>query len=437
MRPAARHAGSSLALLVVISVHLLTTTGLWLAMDQAEYLFAAERLVRNHTFTLAEAGSGRLARVPWVPVEPSEPVRFRMLPLTPVALAPLVALDLALGFGGPERTGLLAHMLGHLLVFAALAILALTLRVAGASERATAFAVAATGLSWPVWYVSRRGGAEPVLIVLVALFLLGGEVRRRRGHGQGLTLQCLALLLMPWAHATGPLIGLVLLMGEALHGVGPQHRRALWVLLLALAIGEVSLIGVWNIGYHGNWWGGGYGGYYASRPMLGVRAFLPGLVLHLGSLGLEGPVLLLVAAATLRARRLEGHQAIACAALLSLALSAFFATFHQVEPTRRLAAVWPAWGLAAGLAFDRIASWRIAPRVLLLVAGLVSFHWFLVIDGRHYLGPGGLFYPAVLWIRQVLEFGPSAATLAPPLALALLLIVAALRLGRMLGPSPS
>jgi len=60
-----------------------------------------------------------------------------------------------------------------------------------------------------------------------------------------------------------------------------------------------------------------------------------------------------------------------------------------------------------------------------------------VIDGRPSLGPGGLFYPAVLWARQVLEFGASAATLAPPLALALLLIVAALRLGRMLGPSPS
>jgi hypothetical protein len=437
MHPSARHAGSSWALLVVISVHLLTTAGLWLAMDEAEYLFAAERLARNHTFTLAEAGSGRLARVPWVPVEPSEPVRFRMQPLTPVALAPLVALDLALGFGGPERAGLLAHMLGHILVFAALAILALTLRVAGASERASAFAVAATGLSWPIWHVSRRGGAEPVLIFLVALFLLGGELVRRRGRGSGVYLQCLALLLLPWAHATGPLIGLVLLMGEALYGIGPRHRKALWVLLLALTIGEASFIGVWNVGYHGNWWGGGYGSYYASRPMLGVRAFLPGLVLHLGSLGLEGPVVLLVAAAALRARPLEGYEALARAALLSLAISVFFATFHQPEPTRRLAVAWPAWGLAAGLAFDRIASWRIAPRVLVLVAGLVSFHWFLAVDGRHYLGPGGLFYPSVLWIRQLLELGASAATLAPPLALALLLVVAALRLGRMLGPSPS
>lgn len=432
MQTSTRRAGWSWSLLLVASLHLLTTIGGWLPMDQGEYLFAAERLVRDHTFTLAEAGSGRLARVPWVPVVPSEPVRFRMLPLTPVALAPFVALDLALGFGGPDKTGLLAHLVGHLQVLGALALLGLTLSVAGASERATAFAVAATGLAWPVWFVSRRGGAEPVLILLVALFLFGGELRRRRGRGAGVALQGLALLLLPWAHATGPMVGGILLGAEALHGVGPGQRRPLFVLLLCLGLGEASLVGLWNAGYHGSWWGGGYARYYRSRPMLGVAPLLPGLLRHLGSLLLEGPALLLVAAAALRPPPRGAWRAVAPAALLSLALAAFFATFHQVEPTRRLALVWPAWGLAAGLAFDRVARWRVAPGVLLLVTGLVSFHWFLAVEGRYYLGPGGSFYPSVLWVRQLLEHGACATTLAPPLGLTLLLVVAGARVGRTL-----
>jgi hypothetical protein len=428
-------AGWGAALLLVVAVHLLVTLGTWLPMDQGEYLFAAERLLDARTFTLAAAGSGRLARIPWVPVDPAQPVRFRMLPVTPIALAPLVAIDRALGFGGPEKTGLVSHMQGHVFVFAALALLGIALRTAGASPKAQALAVASTGLAWPVLFVSRRAGAEPILLAWTALFLLGGELVRREGRRAGHALQCSSLLLLPWTHATGPSIGATLVASEALYGLGRARWRHLLALVVAFVIGEASFVGIWNAAYQGNWWAGGYAPFYATHAMLATRPFLPGFAEHLGSLLLEGPVPVLCALAAVSARAPVERRPLIVATVLSVLLSLFFATFHQAEPTRRLAVVWPVWGLAAGLALDRMALGGASSRLLVPAGGLVSFYWFLTIEGRYYLGPGGFFYPSVLWVRQLIELGPSVATLAPPVALVVLLVFAARRVDRLLADS--
>jgi hypothetical protein len=103
-----------------------------------------------------------------------------------------------------------------------------------------------------------------------------------------------------------------------------------------------------------------------------------------------------------------------------------FASFHQPEPTRRLAAVWPAFGAVAGLTWDRVRLPAATPQALVAATGLLGFYWLMRQEGRHFPGPGGLFYPNVVWVERILSGAP-AWQLLPALAL---LVAGAFAAGR-------
>jgi hypothetical protein len=327
-------------------------------------------------------------------------------PAVVLALAPLVALDEALGFGSPGTAGRLVHLQGHLFVLMSLALLGMALEVSGVSASAAAIALATTGFAWPVWSSSASGGAESILMALCAACLLGSELSRRRGEGTGTWLRAVSLFLLPWTHASGPLVAVALVAGEAAFGL-LRRPRELAGLASALLLGLASMVLLWNQGYHGNWWAGGYALGHRHH-LVGGRPFGTGLARYLWASIPAGPATILLAAGFLRTGSRD-RRPIRTAALMAVALSVLFAQE-------------PVYNLAPGL---------LTSRLLLAANGLVSFHWFIERTGRYYLGPYGLYYPAVLWVKRLIDGGPSFATLAPPLALLAALAAFSRRLDRI------
>lgn len=402
-----------------------------------EYLFVARRLLDQGSLELAEPGVRRVEALPWLVIREGEPVRTRLLPATPVTLVPLLALDRWLGLEDPLRYGRLVHLQGHLFVVAGLAWLAAAVRAWGASERAAAVAVVLTGLTWPVWLVARRIGPEPILLSLVCLFLAAEawSVRKRRRAAAVRLTVCAAL---PWVSPTGSVIGLALAAATLLDAwlaAAPGDRRAArlpWSPALGVAIGAASFVLLWNRLYHGDWWLGGYAPY-AAQPFFGTKHAAAGLLLHLRALALEGPLLLLLAAAGLRATGAPRAHGLTLALMLTGALLVLFASFYQPEPARRLAVVWPAFGAVVGRTWDSLKLRAPAPQALLAAAGLLGFHWLIYYDGRRYPGPAGLFYPNVLWVERILSGAP-AWQLLPAAALAMTGAVAAAKTWQLLRP---
>jgi hypothetical protein len=105
----------------------------------------------------------------------------------------------------------------------------------------------------------------------------------------------------------------------------------------------------------------------------------------------------------------------AAAPLVTLGLLALFSTFYQPEPARRLACAWPLWGVLLGQTWDRVDRPR-AVEALVLLAAAVGLHFFMREEGRYFEGPGGLFYPAVLWVELLLD-GRSPWLVGVPVAL--------------------
>ena len=424
-------------LTLVAAVHLLTTPGQWLLTDQAEYILVADRLVGRGSLHLAEPGEPRRAELPWVaPAPPGEPQRSRLMPLTSVALAPFVLADRALGSTRPPADRPLVHLQGHVFVLAGLGLLGLALAKHRASAAGIAAAVVITGLTWPVWQVSRRGGAEAIFIFLVALFALG-HARAGDGtkmHRTGVVLMSLACALLPWGNPAGAVLAAALLGGAAAErawtGAGP---RVLTGPVLAWAASSAALVVLWNHGYHGHWWLGGYAAHLAAPGSVIDAASLPrGIGLHLRAIALEaGPLLAVVGAGALAGNRRDRAALLPPLALVG-AVVLLFATFPQPEPTRRLAAAWPAWGFAAGRTFGRLR-WTLAVRqAVLALAAVVGFHGFWSAEGRYHAGPGGLFYPSVVWVRLWIASAPAWQFVLPCAALVVLLVVAAGKTSRLL-----
>jgi hypothetical protein len=424
-------------LTLVAAVHLLTTPGQWILTDQAEYILVADRLVGRGTLHLSEPGEGPRKELPWVaPAPPGEPQRSRLLPLTSVALAPFVLADRALGSTRPPADRPLVQLQGHVFVLAALALLGLTLAHRRARASAIAAAVVLTGLAWPIWQASRRGGAEALFVFLVALFVLG---HARAGNGApagrgGILLMAAACALLPWGNPTGAILAGALLAGAAAERAWTGQRvRALAVPALAWAAASGALVVLWNHGYHGHWWLGGYAPHYgAPRSIVDAAALPHGIALHLRAAVLEGGPLLAVAGAGAFLGSRRERAALLPPLALVLAMLVLFATFPQPEPTRRLAAAWPAWGAAAGRSLDR-PSWTPTMRqALLALAAVVGFHGFWVTEGRYHEGPGGLFYPSVAWVRLWIASAPAWQFALPCAVLLVLIVVAAGRTSRLL-----
>jgi hypothetical protein len=417
---------------LVAAVHLLTTPGQWLVTDQKEYISVAERILDRGSLHLAEAGEPRRADLPWVaPPPPGEPQRSRLLPLTSVVLVPLVALDQAVSTSRPAADRPLVHLQGHVFVLAGLALAGAAAAAHGASVPGIVAAVALAGLSWPVWQASRRGGPEALFVFLVGLFAFGDALDRsgRRG-GVPLTV---AAALLPWGNPTGAVLAAVLLAGAAAaRRMEGSSLRGLVLPALACAASCTALVGVWNHGYHGSFWLGGYATHYApAGSVVDPGRIARGLLLHLASIAVDAGPLVAVAVAGVVTRRLGG-AALAVPVAATASMVALFAAFPEPEPTRRLVAGWPAWGVAAGREFAALLPRSAARHAMVAAAGLLGFYGFWATEGRYHEGPGGLFYPSVLWVRLWIEGAPSGQYGLPVVALTAALAVAAFRTARLL-----
>jgi hypothetical protein len=425
------------ALLLVACVHLLTTAGTWSLTDHVEYAFVARRLIDHGGFALAEPGVRSIAALPWLVPGNGETLRTRLQPVTALTLVPLLALDRALGLEDPARYGRILHLQGHLFVIAGLAFLAWAVRAGGASQGATAAAVALTGLSWPVWSIARRIGPEPILLALVCLFIAAAGFGARRRSAARFAV----CAVLPWTSPTGSTVGLALAAATLLDAWLdlPRPERTLgrlpWAAAWGLFLGVASVALVWNRLYHGDWLLGGYAPY-AARPFFGVVAPTTGLLLHLRALVVEGPVLFALSALGLRAAGSPRANGLTLALVLTGALLLLFASFYQPEPSRRFAVVWPAFGAIVGRTWDRLRLPLPAPQALVALGALTGFYWLIFNEGRRYPGPGGLFYPNVLWVERYLSGAP-AWQLLPAAGLLLLGVAAGIGTWRLLGTRPA
>jgi hypothetical protein len=264
--------------------------------------------------------------------------------------------------------------------------------------------------------VARDLGSEPILVALVCAFLAAATKSDRLRVGMRIAV-CAAL---PWVSPVGYVISLALAAATLVdafldaRAVGGRVERLAWAPALGLALGVASVALVWNHLYHGEWWLGGYAAY-TPRPF-GVLPPAEGLARHLRALTLEGGLVLLLAVAGLLATGAPRRHGLTLPLALTAALLVLFATFHQPEPSRRLVAVWPAFGAIVGRTWDRLKLPAPAPQALLAAAGLLGFHWLIRYEGRRYPGPAGLFYPNVLWVERWLS-GAATWQLLPAAAL--------------------
>lgn len=408
-------------LLLVAAVHLLTTPGTWVVTDQAESLFTASRLLDRGTLDLA-GPSEPLPEVPWAPREPGAPVRSRLLPGPAIVLAPLLWLDRRLGLAGSPHYGRLVNLQGLLCVLLALFAMGLAARRHGADDASAGLAVAATGLAWPTWQISRAGGTEPILAALVGLALLAAAASKR----VRLWSESGTLFFLHWVNPSGSVLAAGLLGGLV---AGPPRERswarAAW-LAGAFALGAASVALIWNLGYHGSLVSGGYR-LVGGQNDFGAVPAVTGLLGHLTTLVLHAP--LLVLPALVLCLRSGARQLLVLPAWLLASQLALFATYRFQEPDRRLAAVLPALGLALALGLVRARAGSATRQALLATAPLPGVYWFMVYAGRYYEADDGLFYPHVYWVKRAIDTGLGNAGVIVPVAT--LLLLAALAAGRL------
>jgi hypothetical protein len=415
-----------LALVVVGSVHLLTTSGNWAILDHGEILYTARHVLHHGTFDLAPAGVPRLKFMPTVAARPGYPVRSRFLPIPTLTLVPLLFIDQRLGWADERAFGHVVHLQGHAFVLAALALLGVAVRRSGGTDSAAAAAVLLGGLAWPVWLVSRRIGPEPVMIFLVCAYLLGEATPSARGSR---ILRAVVCLLLPWTHATGPQISVALLLASALRlatrrAPVPGRWRELAPMAVATLIGTATMVYFWNYRLFGNWLRGGYA-ITDPAQSFGVHAILPGILEHVMALALLMPVTLPLAFVGLwRAGRGAAEAFWPTAVSVTAVLILIFATFYSPEPPRRLAAACPAWAGVVGATWERLRLRTPLGQAAIALQGISGFAWFIQADGGWGgRGPGGLNLPQyVLW-ADLLRAGRPWWTVAIPLVALLAVLI--------------
>jgi hypothetical protein len=402
------------ALVLVASLQLLTTAGTWVVTDQAEALFTARRLLTAGTLDLAPDGAKAPRQIPWAPGSAGKPLRSRLLPLPALSLTPLLWLDRRLGLEDPTDYGRVVHLQGHLFVLATLALLGFAVKRAGGEDSGAAMAVVLAGLAWPVWMASRNGGAEPILALLVMIVAsLGPDGADLRGE-LPLAARGAALALLSWTNPSGSVLAVALAAASWWPGREPR-RSVLW-LCFGTATGIASVMVLWNALRHGSPLLGGYhlvtnGDYFlATSPLRGGADYARSCLE-------QGPFLLSLALLGAASRGRRSRRELVSPFLLLLAVTALFATYYSPEPERRLAAVWPVFGLSLGRGWPALG-WRSpAAQLTLAAAGLLGFHFFFQAAGHYYPGPGNLYYPGVLWVKLALDHGLSLIWALPVLLL--------------------
>ncbi len=405
--------------LLVGSLLLATLPGVWISTDQAYAFAAARRLVEAGSFVLTGPGQVSAPDLPWIPPGPQGEVRTQIHPLVPVLLAPLAWLDSRLGLWGPDISGTFVHALNPVLIVLAVMLAGRRLWRETRRYDATAFVVLATGVLWPTYQVARRGMAEPLLILLLTMYVCALPDRSFWVRG-------LALALLPWAHPTG------LVLAAALGGLDVLRQgRAAWREAIAGAASTLLFLGMWNYAFHGHWLKGGYASLEPSGGAFSVHSAWSGIGFQLAEvLGNPMPLAatLVVGSAHGRWERLR-DLAPGYLALLTLLLL-FSTHYFRVpgEPTRHLAVVWPMVHIGLARAWPTQLWARRLLWGLLVAQAVLSIHWFFRFDGRYWEGPAGLFYPGVLWVKLAIDGRPGLAALGLlPALFALVALLATLR----------
>jgi hypothetical protein len=417
--------------------------GTWYIFDHGEMLHVARRILARGTLDLRSLDDppGTRPVLEFAQPAPGRPSRSRLLPIPALTAVPLLAADEVLGWGDERNFGRLVHLQGALFVLLSLGLVGWSVRRSGASTAAAAMAVALTGLAWPTCKVARRVGPEPILMFLVSAFIAAG-IARRQGSRAAAFGELLICVLLPWTHATGPLIA------AALAGsIGLEHLlrsadgvrdlrgalRSMAPTLVAAAVGIISMLWLWNELYQGHWWGGGYG-RAALRDPLTLRNPLVGLWLYGRDFGFEASVLLVCVVAGVRRAGRAGAEGLAAAVAVTGILWFFFALFPPSfliahEPARRLAACLPAWGVVAGTTWDRLA-WRpTLAKLLLALSCPVVVYSLLMQEQTYFLLPTEVSssLPQILWVRLMVSGAPWWMSVGPVIVLG---VAAAVSLGR-------
>jgi len=409
------------AVAFVACLYLITLPGTWIGTDQGEMILTAQRLVERGTFTLADDGRLPVKDAPWATHRAGQPVRSRLHPATSVLSAPLVMLDRALGYRDPLRNGHVIYLQGFAFATAALALLGYFLRAAGAAPGDASLAILFVGTSYPLWTVSRAGGAEPILAVAAIAYAGAREAARSSGSpDRFLAVRAGCLLLMPWIHPIGFVLAPVFGVAESLWSEAAARRIAA-VVASAGVMGSLVFSLLWSYGYHGQLLAGGYaqaGGwsFFDTNPLYGAWTLIRDLVR-------DAPFVL---ALPLLAALLGDARSRAAWPLPALGLAlivALFASLFEREAVRRFAPLMPLLGLPLGLGWPRLAGPIERAQLLVLASIAWSLQRLLAVMGAYYPGPDGLFYPAIVWFKLAIDQGWSASWAVPVLVLGIALVV--------------
>lgn len=384
--------GWSLAL--VLALHLLSTAGAWWITDHGEILAVADRFLATGHLNLHNLGPGWEDWTRIVAARDSTETRFQ--PLSILLLTPFLAIDRLLGWRDPHSFRFV-HLEGHFFVGLGLVLVGRFIARLSGSAAVTALSILLLGLNWPVWMIARRLGPEPVLFALLALFATGGT-----------RSQFWSLILLPWVHASGPLLGLGALLWQAVArggGNDPPTR----ISALGLILGCSSLALFWNVPVHGHILMGGYAAFASDRffdarnPLRGAMAALGPMVawtLPLWFLAVKG-----------------GRRVIFETLALWLPIVAFLSLSSNPEPERRLAPCLSAWVVVI---LARMRPLRpgaaTALGALALASGVVGLSGDFVDTVAT---PLGVFSGPILFLLH-LAFGTGQPLLAGSIALALL-----------------
>ncbi|MBN2372113.1 MAG: hypothetical protein JXO72_16680 [Vicinamibacteria bacterium] len=342
-------------------------------------------------------------------------------------MVPLLALDQAFGWSDWENFGRIIHLHGELFVLGALVLVAWSVRAGGGSAHAAAAAVVLAGFSWPFWMIARRAGPEPVVAFLVALFV-AGQIGAPKTTGGGANaasraawVRGLVCAVLPWVHATGPVVAVALVVAEALvawRAAGSEPGRvrrtllACTPVLLGVTLGLLSWLWLWNYLYHGSWWGGGYAQYRGDR-FFRLHNPLIGFWRYGRDAAVQTPLLFLIA--VLGWRKVARSAITDVALFLAAALIVFFSPFSSEEPARRLSPIVPALAVVVGLAWDRLRWSPIAARLLLAISIPIGDFWLFRLESFAPTRWGD--FPPILWIRLADQGAPSWLTVVPVLVL--------------------
>ncbi len=336
--------------LLVASLHLITTSGAWWITDHGEILLAADHFIATGRLDLNDLGPqwADWTRI----VEARDNASTRFQPLSILLLTPFLLLDRLAGWGDPASFRFV-HLQGHVFVTLGLVLAGRGIARLTGSASLTALSILLLGLNWPVWMIARRLGPEPVLFALLAAFATGGT--RTRFSCQ---------ILLPWVHASGPVLGL-----GALLALAAEQRsvtsRGVRSAALGWVLGLVGIAFLWNLPVHGHLLLGGYGDY-ASDRFFTLRNPLVGVVAVLGPMVAWTLPLWYVAVRTGRRGSLETLA-------LWFPAVAFLAVFSNPEPTRRLAPLLGAWAIAVMSRAAPIPSGRaLALSAISLASGVIG-----------------------------------------------------------------